>query len=184
LPVLQAYVEHVRTDGPAAKRRGWYGEQPQMNIRLQDLSPAQLAMIRPADKAALGIAVARHGASGGESTGRADKTPPAQRQKAKTGSGRQPRQPNKTEMRYLDRILGQDARYEALSFRLPTGERYTPDWVVFRDGLPVECHEVKGSFRFSSQGRSRMAWGQARLAYPGIRWVWATWTGKKWEVEG
>lgn len=81
--------------------------------------------------------------------------------------------PNKTEAAYRARHLaGQDARYEALTFRLANGHRYTPDWVVFEDGRPVECHEVKGAYRFASHGRSRLAFDQARVEFPGLRWCW------------
>ena len=82
--------------------------------------------------------------------------------------------PNKTEAAYRDRHLaGQDARYEALTFRLANTHRYTPDWVVVRDGCVVECHEVKGAYRLHSHGRARLAFDQARVEWPGIKWVWA-----------
>lgn len=91
----------------------------------------------------------------------------------RTGRSTHGRQPNKTEAAYRARHLaGLDARYEALTFRLSNGHRYTPDWVVFRDGAPVECHEVKGAYRFASHGRSRLAFDQARVEFPGLRWVW------------
>ena len=97
------------------------------------------------------------------------------------------RAPNKTEQRYYNDHLSHliDVRYEPLTFKLKNGHRYTPDWVVFRDGLPVECIEVKGSYRFASQNRSQMAWAQARLDFPGLKWVWAVWDGKKkqWKVK-
>lgn len=81
--------------------------------------------------------------------------------------------PNKTEAAYRARYLaGLDARYEALTFRLSNGHRYTPDWVVFEYGRPVECHEVKGAYRFASHGRSRLAFDQARVEFPGLRWCW------------
>ena len=87
---------------------------------------------------------------------------------------RQPAGPNKTEAKYAAECLrGLDARYEAISFRLANGHRYTPDWVVFEDGRPVSCHEVKGSHRFGSHQRARLAFDQARIEIPGLLWVWA-----------
>ena len=93
------------------------------------------------------------------------------------------RQPNKTEARYAAEMLrGLDARYEAVTFRLSNGHRYTPDWVVFDSaGRLLSCHEVKGSYRFHSHGRARLAFDQAALEFPGITWVWATLTSRGWE---
>ena len=83
------------------------------------------------------------------------------------------RGPNKTEAAYRDRYLASlDARYEALTFRLACNHRFTPDWVVFEAGRPVECHECKGSYRHASHGRSRLAFDQAAVEFPGLRWVW------------
>lgn len=93
------------------------------------------------------------------------------------------RQPNKTEARYAAEMLrGLDARYEAVTFRLSNGHRYTPDWVVFDpDGILLSCHEVKGSYRFHSHGRARLAFDQAAVEFPGITWFWATLTSQGWE---
>lgn len=91
--------------------------------------------------------------------------------------------PNKTEKAYLDQKLrGKDARFEALTFRMSNGHRYTPDWVVFEAGRPIECHEVKGGYAFRSQQRARLAFDQARVEFPGLRWVWARKTDGGWEV--
>ena len=96
---------------------------------------------------------------------------------------RKKRQPNKTEARYAAEMLrGLDARYEAVTFRLSNGHRYTPDWVVFDSaGRLLSCHEVKGSYRFHSHGRARLAFDQAALEFSGITWVWATLTRQGWE---
>ena len=93
------------------------------------------------------------------------------------------RQPNKTEARYAAEMLrGLDARYEAVTFRLSNGHRYTPDWVVFDSaGRLLSCHEVKGSYRFHSHGRARLAFDQAAVEFSGITWFWATRTGQGWE---
>jgi|LSQX01.1.fsa_nt_gb hypothetical protein len=88
---------------------------------------------------------------------------------------RKPNEPNKTEEKYRQMHLRNvDARYEILTFKLQCGARYTPDWVVLENGIPVECHEVKGSYRFASHGRAQLAFAQARIEFPGIKWVWAT----------
>jgi len=91
-----------------------------------------------------------------------------------------------TERRFLAEMLaGMDARFEAVTFKLANGHRYTPDFVVVENGNIAKCCEVKGSYKLHSQGRSRMAFDQARVEYPGIRWIWATWEGKGkgWSVE-
>jgi hypothetical protein len=88
--------------------------------------------------------------------------------------GARRRGPNKTELDYQRRHLrGMDARYEALTFRMANGHRYTPDWVVFVDGKPVACHECKGGYALHSQQRARLAFDQARVEFPGLCWVWA-----------
>ena len=92
--------------------------------------------------------------------------------------------PNKTEAHYrLYHLRDVDARYEALTFRMANGHRYTPDWVVFEDGRPVACHECKGGYALHSQQRARLAFDQARVEYPGLRWTWATKTAEGWRIE-
>jgi hypothetical protein len=93
-------------------------------------------------------------------------------------------EPNKTEAEYRRLHLTPDARYEALTFRFTNGHRYTPDWVVTRPDGAIECHEVKGGYRFGSHQRARLAFDQARVEWPGMVWVWAT-RGKRgeWEIE-
>ena len=93
---------------------------------------------------------------------------------------------NKTEKRYYDTYLKlKDARYEALTFHMVNGMRYTPDFVVFEAGLPVECIEVKSSYRFGSHNRAQLAFAQCRIEFSGLKWTWATWNSKekKWKVE-
>ena len=90
--------------------------------------------------------------------------------KRRTG---QARGPNATETRYRDtHLAGKDARYEALTFHMSNGKRYTPDWVVFDAGRPVACHECKGSYRLHSHGRAQLAFNQCRVEFPGLEWVW------------
>lgn len=109
-------------------------------------------------------------------------TPPRPARRDTGGGAPRRRAPNKTEARYAAEALrGLDARYEALTFRLANGHRYTPDWVVFADGRPVSCHEVKGRHRFHSHQRARLAFDQAAAEFPGLTWLWATLTEKGWE---
>ena len=97
--------------------------------------------------------------------------------------------PNKTEARYEREVLalqGIKAAYEGITFRLANGHRYTPDW-VFCDPAATGrliCVEVMGSYKLPSYQRARMAFDQARVEWPGIIWIWATWTGKEWRTDG
>jgi hypothetical protein len=97
------------------------------------------------------------------------------------------KRPNKTELRYLRDVikpLGEVGRYEALTFRLANGHMYTPDWVCTDPATGrLTCVEVKGAYRFHSHQRARLAFDQARLEWPSITWIWATWTGKEWRNE-
>lgn len=134
-------------------------------FRLSELPVCVVARMRPADRAALGLAAPVAAFSvpetGKDRGGTED---------AKKGH----RRPNKTEAEYATKVLrGLDARYEAVSIRLANGHRYTPDWVVFEGGRPAECHEVKGAHRFGSHQRARLAFDQAAAEWPGVRWVWA-----------
>jgi hypothetical protein len=84
------------------------------------------------------------------------------------------REPNKTESEYQRlHLQGMDARFEALTFRMANGHRYTPDWVVFTNSGNIECHEVKGGYALGSEQRARLAFDQARVEFPWITWVWA-----------
>jgi len=83
------------------------------------------------------------------------------------------REPNKTEAEYNRRYLGGVGKYEAVSLRLPGGSRYTPDWQsVGADGR-VTFHEVKGSYRFGSQGRAATAFRECMAAFPEFNFIWA-----------
>lgn len=88
--------------------------------------------------------------------------------------GQRHRVPNKTEVEYQRiYLMGMDARFEAMTFRMANGHRYTPDWVVFTDTGMIECHEVKGGYALGSEQRARLAFDQARVEFPWIIWVWA-----------
>jgi hypothetical protein len=96
---------------------------------------------------------------------------------------RSAKQMNKTECHYLDNVLrGKDARYEALTFRMSNQHRYTPDFVVFEAGRPIECHEVKGGYALHSQQRARLAFDQCSKEFPGLRWIWAAKHKDGWRV--
>ncbi len=91
--------------------------------------------------------------------------------------------PNKTEADYQRyHLRGLDARFEAVTFRMANGHRYTPDWVVFVDGRPSQCHECKGGYALHSQQRARLAFDQVRVEFPGLVWVWAVKTPAGWQV--
>lgn len=98
------------------------------------------------------------------------------------GGTRAAKVPNKTEADYRRHHLrGMDARYESLTFRMVNGHRYTPDWVVFVDGRPSQCHECKGGYALHSQQRARLAFDQVRVEFPGLVWVWAMKTKDGWK---
>jgi len=97
--------------------------------------------------------------------------------------GARHRVPNKTELEYQRFYLrGKDARYEALTFRMANGHRYTPDWVVFNDAGKIECHEVKGGYALGSEQRARLAFDQAKVEFPWIVWVWAKKSAGSWHI--
>jgi hypothetical protein len=110
--------------------------------------------------------------------------PAKDRQDAPAMGKKRGKGPNKTEAAYQTACLAtRDTRYEAVTFRLANGHRYTPDWVVVDAGRIVACHEVKGGYRMHSHGRARLAFDQARVEYPGISWIWAVKTKTGWECE-
>lgn len=89
--------------------------------------------------------------------------------------------PNKTEQEFNRTHLAGRGQYEALTFRLAGGSRYTPDWYV----APRTVVEVKGSYRFGSHGRALTAWREARAQFPDFRFVWAVKKASgEWEIKG
>jgi len=89
----------------------------------------------------------------------------------------------KTECEYLQIFLyGKDARFEALTFKMANGHKYTPDFVVFESGIPKECYEVKGSYRLQTYQRSRLAFDQCRHEFHGLKWVWAEKKKGEWRT--
>ena len=137
-----------------------------MGMRIEDLPPRLQAQVRAQltnDARPAGCPL-----SGSESVPTPTPAPVAER------GTRGQREPNKTESDYRATYLrGLDARYEAVTFRMANGHRYTPDWVVFTDGRPSQCHECKGGYALGSQQRARLAFDQVRVEFPGLVWVWA-----------
>ena len=93
------------------------------------------------------------------------------------------RTPNDTEQRFRDDcILNEPAHYEALTFRLPGGSRYTPDWVWWKGGR-LHVAEVKGKYKFHSENRARTAFTVCASSFPGVVFIWSRWTGREWQTE-
>jgi hypothetical protein len=99
--------------------------------------------------------------------------------------GRKSPGPNKTELNYRQTILrsSTDVRFEAITFHMANGHRYTPDWVVFSDrGEILSCHEVKGAYALHSQQRARLAFDQCAKEFPAFTWTWAVKSKSGWEI--
>lgn len=143
-------------------------------IRLSDCSPSLREAINRSVKGA---------SSSGRVRGRKSAGKPSETScRSKAGHSRVP---NRTEQAYNVEFLGGKGMYEAVTFRLPGGSRYTPDWVTFTDKGRMVVHEVKGAHRFHSESRAVMAWRECRAAFPHVDFVWA----KKeksgnWRIEG
>ncbi len=89
---------------------------------------------------------------------------------------------NATEAKYNRDFLNGAGKYESITLRLPGGSRYTPDFMTVGTDGQIILHEVKGVYRFHSEGRARTAWRECAAAFPMFRFVWAKWTGKRWEL--
>lgn len=105
---------------------------------------------------------------------------------AKSGGNRgksaQPKRPNKTEERFNRDMLGGRGEYQGITFRLPGGSRYTPDWIYEAHGQ-LFAVEVKGPHRFPSEGRARTAFLEARAARRSVVFMWFRWTGREWREQ-
>lgn len=64
--------------------------------------------------------------------------------------------------------LSYDIRFEAITFKLPGGSRYTPDWTVWLERSLLLAVECKGAFRLGSAGRSHTAFKECIAAFPNI----------------
>lgn len=94
--------------------------------------------------------------------------------------------PNRTEEKFNREMLGGRGMYEAITFKLAGGSRYTPDWVVISHeptGIVYHVFEVKGSFRFGSEGRARTAFLEARERFKGIVFQWYVDTKDGWTIK-
>lgn len=129
-------------------------------IRLEDMNPR----LRALAEAALGVRTRQPGQTGRAGEGKAISI-------VKERKG-----PNKTELAYAREFLSVNgkivAQYEGITFKLPGGSRFTPDWYLHDHGTHIVV-EVKGSYRLGSQGRAWTAFREARAAFPGFYFVWA-----------
>ena len=110
----------------------------------------------------------------------ADPVPPLSPSPSRKSKG-----PNKTELNYRQVILRSagDVRFEAITFHMSNGHRYTPDWIVFSAGGELlSCHEVKGGYALQSQQRARLAFDQCAKEFPAFTWVWAVKKPEGWEI--
>lgn len=92
------------------------------------------------------------------------------------------RGPNATEAAFNRDVLGGRGIFEAMSFRIAGGHRYTPDFIV-QTPSGIEAYEVKGSYRFPSEGRARLAFDDARERFPSVRFYWYRKTKTGWSNE-
>lgn len=89
---------------------------------------------------------------------------------------------NATEAAFNRDILKGCGVFEAMSFKLAGGHRYTPDFIV-QTTSGIEAYEVKGSYRFPSEGRARLAFDDAAERYPTIKFYWYRKTKDGWKDE-
>lgn len=68
--------------------------------------------------------------------------------------------------------------FEPLTFRLPSGCRYSPDLVVMEGATMVELWEVKG--KRIHNGHAIRAFKEAVAAWPALRWGFAQKTDEGW----
>lgn len=90
--------------------------------------------------------------------------------------------PNATEAAFNRDILGGGGIFEGMSFKIAGGHRYTPDFIV-QTTSGIEAYEVKGSYRFPSEGRARLAFDDAAERYPTIKFYWYRKTKDGWKDE-
>ena len=80
--------------------------------------------------------------------------------------------PTKTELEAKRMHCPQDARFEAVTFRMFNGHRYTPDWIWWHDGR-MHCLEAKGSYKLGSYQRARLAYDQSVVEFTSVSFAWA-----------
>jgi hypothetical protein len=89
---------------------------------------------------------------------------------AELGIGRQMSNAEHEAKRVLVRLTSRDdLAYEGLLIEFANGHRYTPDFYSASGKFAVE---VKGKYKLGSQGRSRLAFDQARIERPDLAWIW------------
>lgn len=94
--------------------------------------------------------------------------------------------PNKTEAAWMEqakrRHPNAEVKYEPLTFRLPSGTRYTPDVIVFakEGGQVLAVYEVKGPHIHNSA--SIRAFKEARSAFPWWPFKFAQLTKDGWAI--
>jgi len=87
------------------------------------------------------------------------------------------RAPNKTEQRFNREVLAGKGKFEAITFKMTGGSRYSPDFVLTEPDGRIGCYEVKGSYRLPSEGRALTAFRECRAwaeeRFPGaFRFRW------------
>jgi len=131
---------------------------PNLHIKLEDLPPHILKMVAAKDREALGIVV-----KAGSPVGIIES--PAE------GIHVLPRYRSATERDFHKNHLHGEGCHEPVTFRLPGGSRYTPDFMTSDDGVAT-FYEVKGSYRLHSHARALTAFRECRAAFPMFRFRW------------
>lgn len=72
--------------------------------------------------------------------------------------------------------------FEPITLRLPSGARYTPDWIVWEGARIALAVEVKGAYRLGSASRSALAFKEAIAAFPHIRFRHAHKSKEGWQT--
>lgn len=83
---------------------------------------------------------------------------------------------NRTENRYAEQLEGDRLAgkirawwFEAVTLRLATGVRYTPDFLVERTDGTLECHEVKGFWRDDARIKIKLAADQFPFRFVAVQ---------------
>lgn len=86
-----------------------------------------------------------------------------------------PKAQTKTEAEFNRCYLSGAGLFEGLSFKMPGGSRYTPDFVTYDEKEKIySCYEVKGCFKLGSHGRALTAFKETAALFKGVRFFWAT----------
>lgn len=117
------------------------------------------------------------------------------------------RVPNATEQRFNRDMLNGGGLFEAITFILPGGSKYKPDWALFQGSvttkiigidwkhftvsecerahkenpfLQIKVYEIKGDYAFFSENRALTAFKECRAAFPEVVFQWWTILAKEW----